>query len=48
MTEHNGTVDFKGFDKTQGLLALLDSTGNHACCFCLCCCLRLWWMVARR
>jgi hypothetical protein len=33
ITENNGTVDFKGFDKMQGLLALSDSTGNRACCW---------------
>jgi hypothetical protein len=46
ITENNGTVDFKGFDKMQGLLALSDSTGNYACCLLVL--LRLCWMGVRR
>jgi hypothetical protein len=30
ITENNGTVDFKGYEKMQGLLALSDSTGTCA------------------
>jgi hypothetical protein len=30
ITENNGTVDFKGYEKMQGLLVLSDSTGTCA------------------